>query len=83
VLLPLPILLLGLWEGQRGTEDWAAFAAERDRLAAIVTDPEARAPRDGRPDYRLQFRHNGQNYGAPLRRIEGARPGTEPARSRP
>lgn len=65
VLLPLAILLVGLWERQRGADDWAEFAAERDRLAAIVTELEARTPRDGRPDFRLQFRHNGQNYGGP------------------
>ena len=65
MLLPLAILLMGLWERERGAEDWAAFAAERDRLAAVVADLEARAPRDGRPDFRLQFRHGGQNYGGP------------------
>lgn len=65
MLLPLAILLLGLWEGQRGADDRAEFAAERDRLSAIVTELEARASRDGRPDGRLQFRHHGQNYGGP------------------
>ncbi|AWN55417.1 hypothetical protein DK412_04895 [Methylobacterium sp. 17Sr1-1] len=66
MLLPLIILLLGLWERQRGADDWAEFAAEHDRLARVVTDLEARTPRDGRPDYRLQFRHDGRNYGGPL-----------------
>jgi Zn-dependent protease with chaperone function len=70
VLLPLAILLLGLWERQRGADDAAAFAAEHDRLAAITADLEARAPRDGRPDFRLQFRHNGQNYGGPYAAVK-------------
>lgn len=65
VLLPLAILLLGLWQGQRGTDDWREFATEHDRLAAAVADLEARAPRDGRPDFRLQFRHDGHLYGGP------------------
>ncbi|MEE7471572.1 hypothetical protein MPAR162_06835 [Methylorubrum populi] len=65
MLLPLLILLLGFWEWQRGAEDAAAFAAEQERLAQVVADLEARTPRDGRPDFRLQFRHNGQNYGGP------------------
>ncbi|MGU3664920.1 M48 family metalloprotease [Methylobacterium sp. A49B] len=65
MLLPLAILLLGLWETQRGADDWRAYAAERDHLAAVVADLEARSPRDGRPDFRLQFRHGGQNYGGP------------------
>mgnify|MGYP005993287025 CR=1 FL=1 len=65
VLLPLAILLMGLWEGQRGVDDWAEFAAERDHLAAIVAELEARAPSDGRPDFRMQFRYKGQNYGGP------------------
>ncbi|AWN55504.1 peptidase M48 [Methylobacterium sp. 17Sr1-1] len=66
MLLPLIILLVGLWERQRSADDWAEFAAEHDRLARVVTDLEARTPRDGRPDYRLQFRHDGRNYGGPL-----------------
>ncbi|WP_245291106.1 M48 family metallopeptidase [Methylobacterium aquaticum] len=66
VLLPLAFLLLGLWERQRGAGDWAEFSAEHDRLAGVVADLEARTPRDGRPDYRLHFRHDGKNYGGPL-----------------
>ncbi len=30
-----------------------------------MADLEARAPRDGRPDFRLQFRHDGHLYGGP------------------
>ncbi len=70
VLLPLAILLLGLWERQRGADDWRAFAAERDRLAAVVADLEARSLGDGRPDFRLQFRHKGQNFGGPYAVVE-------------
>ncbi|CAO4153735.1 Protease HtpX [Methylorubrum aminovorans] len=66
VLLPLALLLLGLWEVQRGADDHAAFEAERQRLGVLVTEMEARAPRDGRFDPRLQFRYEGRNYGGPL-----------------
>ncbi|WP_348273145.1 M48 family metalloprotease [Methylobacterium sp. ap11] len=66
VLLPLEILLLGLWEQQRGASDWAEFAAEHDRIAGIVADLEAPTPRDGCPDFRLQFRRDGKTYGGPL-----------------
>jgi hypothetical protein len=66
VLLPLALLLVGLWEGRRGLDDLAAVMAEHDRLAQVVADLEARAPRDGRPDFRLQFRHDGKLYGGPL-----------------
>ncbi|SFU76077.1 Peptidase family M48 [Methylobacterium sp. 174MFSha1.1] len=78
VLLPLVILLVGLWERQRGVDDWAEFAAEYDRLARVVMDLEARTPRDGRPDFRLQFRHDGKTYGGPLAVVKAreARDGT-------
>ncbi|MGE7417050.1 M48 family metalloprotease [Methylobacterium tarhaniae] len=66
MLLPLALLLLGLWERQRGAGDWAEFAAEHDRLAGIVADLEARTSRDGRPDFRLQFRRDGKTYGGPF-----------------
>ncbi|AWN50082.1 peptidase M48 [Methylobacterium terrae] len=66
MLLPLALLLLGLWERQRGADDRAEFAAEHERLARVVADLEARTPRDGRPDFRLQFRHDGRNYGGSL-----------------
>ncbi|GJE55218.1 MULTISPECIES: M48 family metalloprotease [Methylobacterium] len=66
MLLPLAFMLLGLWEGQRGSDDWAAFDAERSRLAGVVADLEARVPRDGRIDFRMQFRRNGQTYAGPL-----------------
>ena len=75
MLLPLLILLLGLWEWQRGAEDAAAFAAEQERLAQVVADLEARTPRDGRPDFRLQFRHNGQNYGGPYALVKAREAG--------
>ena len=66
VLLPLAILLLGLWEGRRAEGDWAAFDRERQRLTAIVADLERRMPPDGRIDVRMQFRHGGQVYAGPL-----------------
>ncbi|TXM88177.1 peptidase M48, partial [Methylobacterium sp. WL103] len=66
VLLPFLVMLLGLWEGRRADDDWAAFAAEHRHLSAIVADLEARTPRDGRVDYTLQFRKGGQTYGGPL-----------------
>ncbi len=65
VLVPLALLLVGLWERQRGDADWADVKAEHDRLGRTVADLEARAPRDGRPDFRLQFQHDGQLYGGP------------------
>ncbi|WP_331327613.1 hypothetical protein [Methylobacterium fujisawaense] len=70
MLLPLAILLIGLWQGQRGRDDWRAFAAERDRLGAVVADLEARSPRDGRPDFSLQFRHDGRLYGGPYAAVK-------------
>jgi len=70
VLLPLGILLLGLWEQERAGGDWADLAAERAHLSRIVADLEARAPPDGRPDFRMQFRRNGQNYGGPLALVQ-------------
>lgn len=70
MLLPLAILLIGLWQGQRGLDDWRAFAAERDRLGAVVADLEARSPRDGRPDFSLQFRHDGRLYGGPYAAVK-------------
>ncbi|BAU91996.1 peptidase M48 Ste24p [Methylorubrum populi] len=66
MLLPLVLLLLGLWEVRRGGDDRAEFDAERQRLSALVTEMEARAPRDGRFDPRLQFRYEGRNYAGPL-----------------
>ncbi|KMO33353.1 peptidase M48 [Methylobacterium tarhaniae] len=65
MLVPLALLLVGLWEQQRGAGDWAEVRAEHDRLVRIVADLEARTPRDGRPDFRLQFRYDGQLYGGP------------------
>lgn len=59
-------MLLGLWERQRGDDDFAAFAAEQQNLARIVGDLEARMPRDGRIDFRMQFRRGGQTYAGPL-----------------
>ncbi|WP_204262991.1 M48 family metalloprotease [Methylobacterium sp. BTF04] len=66
VLLPFGLLSLGLWEDQRGADDWIAFRTEQQTLTQVVADLEARAPRDGRLDMRMQFRHNGQLYGGPL-----------------
>ena len=66
VLLPIVLLLLGLWEVQRGADDHAQFEAERQRLASLVTEMEARAPRDERFDPHLQFRYEGRNYAGPL-----------------
>ena len=60
VLLPIVLLLLGLWEVQRGADDHAQFEAERQRLASLVTEMEARAPRDERFDPHLQFRYEGR-----------------------
>ncbi len=65
VLVPLALLLVGLWEQQRGDGDWADIRAEHDRLVRIVADLDARTPRDGRPDFRLQFEYGGQRYGGP------------------
>ena len=66
VLVPLAVLALGSWEVQRGAADWADCEAERLRLARIVTDLEARAPRDGRIDFGMQFSRDGQTYVGPL-----------------
>ncbi|NEU14677.1 M48 family metalloprotease [Methylobacterium sp. BTF04] len=66
MLLPFGLLSLGLWEDQRGADDWIAFRTEQQTLTQVVADLEARAPRDGRLDMRMQFRHNGQLYGGPL-----------------
>ena len=41
MLLPLVLLLLGLWEVRRGADDHAAFEAEQQRLAGLVTQMEA------------------------------------------
>ncbi|WP_419539680.1 hypothetical protein [Methylobacterium oryzae] len=70
MLLPLALVLIGLWQGQRGVDDWQEFAAERDRLAAVAADLEARSPRDGRPDFSLQFRHDGHIYGGPYAAVK-------------
>ncbi|GJD73225.1 M48 family metalloprotease [Methylobacterium goesingense] len=70
VLLPLGILLLGLWEQERAGADWADLVAERRHLTRIVADLEARAPPDGRPDFRMQFRRNGKGYGGPLALVQ-------------
>lgn len=66
ILLPVAIMALGLWERQRAEADWAEFEAERLRLTAIVQELEARMPRDGRIDFRMSFRRNGQTYAGPL-----------------
>ena len=70
VLLPLAILLLGLWEQERAGADWADLAAERAHLNRVVEVLEAQAPPDGRPDFRMQFRRNGQSYGGPLALVQ-------------
>lgn len=66
VLLPISILLFGLWEGSRGIDDWRAFVAEQQRLNQVVVAFEGRAPQTGRTDFTMQFRHGGQNYAGPL-----------------
>ncbi|WP_244535291.1 M48 family metalloprotease [Methylorubrum salsuginis] len=66
VLLPLGLLLLGVWEMRRGADDRALFHAERQRLDAVVAEWEARAPPDGRFDPGQQFRSGGRTYGGPL-----------------
>ncbi len=66
VLLPLVVLAFGLWEQQRGRTDRAELDAERLRLAAVVAQLEARAPRDGQPDYDMTFERGGQFFGGPL-----------------
>ncbi|TXN25199.1 peptidase M48, partial [Methylobacterium sp. WL19] len=70
VLLPLAVMLLGVWEQERAAADWADLDAERLHLTRIVQDLEAREPRDGRIDYRMQFRRNGQTYGGPLALVQ-------------
>ncbi|KQP08492.1 peptidase M48 [Methylobacterium sp. Leaf99] len=59
-------MLLGVWEQDRAAGDWADLEAERRHLTRIVADLEARAPPDGRIDFRMQFRRHGQTYGGPL-----------------
>lgn len=66
MLLPLGLLLLGVWEMRRGADDRALFHAERQRLDAVVAEWEARAPPDGRFDPGQQFRSGGRTYGGPL-----------------
>ncbi|CAA2101864.1 Protease HtpX [Methylobacterium bullatum] len=70
VLLPLAVMLLGVWEQERAAADWADLDAERLHLTRIVQDLEAREPRDGRIDFRMQFRRNGQTYGGPLALVQ-------------
>ncbi len=70
VLLPLAIMLLGLWEQERAAADWAELDAERLQLIRVVEDLEARQPQDGRIDFRMQFRRNGQVYGGPLALVQ-------------
>ena len=66
VLLPVAVLLLGLWEQERGAAEQAELEAARLPLARVVAGLEARAPRDGRFDMGMQFRRNGQVYVGPL-----------------
>ena len=66
VLLPVVILLFGAWEGPRGTDDWRTFVAEQERLDQVVAEFDARAPQDGRADFRMQFLHRGHSYAGPL-----------------
>jgi Zn-dependent protease with chaperone function len=66
VLLPLGLMLLGVWERQRGADDWVTLEAERQHMTRIVADLEARAPADGRIDFSMRFRRNGQTYVGPL-----------------
>ena len=66
LLLPLTIVALGLWERQRGDADWIDLDTERHRLSQVVGSLEARAPPDGRVDFTLQFRRDGQTYVGPL-----------------
>ena len=66
VLLPLLVMLLGLWESGRGIDDKAAYDAERARLTQVVADLEARTPPAGRIDFRMKFQRHGQTYVGPL-----------------
>ncbi|WP_245504185.1 M48 family metallopeptidase [Lichenihabitans psoromatis] len=66
VLLPLAILLLGCWEQQRGIADWLDLHNEQLRLSGVVAQLEAQAPKNGKMDFTMQFRRNGQLYGGPL-----------------
>ncbi|MCJ2131381.1 M48 family metallopeptidase [Methylobacterium sp. E-045] len=70
VLLPLAVMLLGVWERERAAADWAELDAQHLNLTRIVQDLEAREPRDGRIDFRMQFRRNGQVYGGPLALVQ-------------
>ena len=63
-------MLLGLWEQQRAVGDWAGFDEERLHLTQIVEALEAKAPRDGRVDYSMQFHRNGQLYGGPFALVQ-------------
>lgn len=66
VLLPLVVLLLGLWEAERGRADLSELEAGQHQLTRILAALETRAPRDGRFDMGLQFRWGGQSYAGPL-----------------
>ena len=65
VLLPLLLLLLGVWQAARGSGDELELVTRRDRLAATVASMAARVA-SGRAGMELQFRHGGQLYGGPL-----------------
>lgn len=66
VLLPAVVLLLGVWEQQRGGGDLAELDAQRLRLNGIVEQLEAHARRSSQPDYSIGFRRDGKLYGGPL-----------------
>ncbi|SFH07794.1 Zn-dependent protease with chaperone function [Methylobacterium gossipiicola] len=66
VLLPLALVLLGLWQGQRGADAEIRFQAERQRLDGLVTELKRQAPQPGRFDPRQQFRSEGKTYVGPL-----------------
>ena len=81
ILLPLAMLALGVWEGQRAAADLEAVTRDRDRAAKTVALLEARpAPAQGRIDMGAQFRRNGRSYVGPLA-LSQAREALEDAES--
>lgn len=66
VLLPLAVLLLGLWEQQRGGADLVELETQRLQMMEAVTVLETRPDPGGRLDMGMQFRRNGRTYVGPL-----------------
>ena len=66
MVVPLAVLLLGIWEQQRGGGDLAELETQRLRMTTAVAALEARPNLGPNFDMGMQFRRDDRSYAGPL-----------------